>query len=294
MHWPSFFYYNLESRARTLFELTRFLADLRLARARGARVVWTAHNLYPHDGGRDVWAHRVARSAVVSGAEAIIAHGPAACAEVAREFAVPPERLVDSPHGHWIGRYPNEISRPRARAELGLDEKAYVYAFIGLCKPYKGLDALVEAFAAQPPDTALVVAGRFQSSEYQSEIEAAVGRLDSARVRFHPEFVPDEELQRIFVAADAVVLPYRRILTSGTVMAALSFGRPVVVPSLGGLADVVDDRSGVLYDPAEPGALAAAMSAIRERAFSEPAILAYAKSFRWEDAARVLIEILER
>lgn len=294
LHWPSFLYYFPGARSRTTVELARFLALLRVVRARGARVAWTAHNLYPHDGGLEEWTHRVARAAVVAQAEVIFVHGPSAAAEVAREFAVKEDRLVLVPHGHWIGRYPSAISREEARSLLDVPPGSFVYAFVGLCKPYKGLDALADAFAAQRDGAFLVVAGRFPSADYRALVAAHLARLDPSRVRFVPEFVPDDQIQRYLVAADALVLPYRRILTSGMAIVGLSFGRPVVAPRLGGLPDVVDERCGLLYDPSRPEALASAMDRVRELPFSERAILDHARSFRWEDAARALLDVANR
>ena len=46
-------------------------------------------------------------------------------------------------------------------------------------------------------------------------------------------YIPDAELQVWLRAADVVVLPFRDILTSGSAILALSFGRAVVAPALG-------------------------------------------------------------
>ena len=53
----------------------------------------------------------------------------------------------------------------------------------------------------------------------------------------------------IFNSSDVVVLPFREILTSGSTLLAMSFGRPVVVPRMGGLVDVVSNGCGFTYDP---------------------------------------------
>src|ERR1700743_33515 len=49
LHWPSFGYNVSGSRMRAIIWFTRFVALLLLARAKGAQIVWTAHNLLPHD-----------------------------------------------------------------------------------------------------------------------------------------------------------------------------------------------------------------------------------------------------
>src|SRR5574338_293171 len=278
LHWPSFFYYDPESRGRTLLGLVRFVGLLALVRLLGARIAWTAHNLYPHDGGRREWTHRVARSALVSASEAVFVHGAAAGELVARELGVAEGKLIRIPHGHWMDRYPRRMSRDEARRSLGIPGDAFVYGFVGLCKPYKGLASLVEAFAEQADGAFLLLAGRFQSREYRELVSARIARLPARSVLFRPEVVPDEEIQRYLLATDALVLPYEEILTSGTAILGLSFGVPVVVPRLGGLPDLVDERCGVLYEPRDVAALSHAMQRVRGADLSHDGVLARAKS----------------
>ena len=58
-------------------------------------------------------------------------------------------------------------------------------------------------------------------------------------------------------AADVVVLPYRRITTSGAAMLAWSFGKPVIAPALPAFVESMDNAPflGILYDPTDPAAL---------------------------------------
>ena len=58
------------------------------------------------------------------------------------------------------------------------------------------------------------------------------------RVIYQPKFVEPKDVGELFDIADMVVAPYRAILTSGTVMAALSLARPVIAPGLPGLKRV--------------------------------------------------------
>ena len=64
-HWPSYRYSDPSSRSETERRLPEFLDELRLARSLGWNVVWTAHNLYPHDRTH----HRIRRPFEVEDAE---------------------------------------------------------------------------------------------------------------------------------------------------------------------------------------------------------------------------------
>jgi beta-1,4-mannosyltransferase len=291
LHWPSFLYYDPRSRVRTLVGLLRFVTLLTILRLRGVRIVWTAHNLYPHDGGRALWVHRFARRFVVSMAETVFVHGPSAARIVQRELAAPARKLREIPHGHWIGYYADTISRNEARAKLGLAATTYAYVFVGTCKPYKNLEELVRAFSRQPADTRLLIVGNFPSPGYLKRIRELVATLGLQNASIEARFIDDAEMQLYFRAADAVAIPYREILTSGSAMLSLGFGRPVVVPRLGALVDVVDDSCGVLYDPDDAEALAHALTEIRRRDYDEAQIQRRAKEFRWPDSAAELIAV---
>ena len=56
-------------------------------------------------------------------------------------------------------------------------------------------------------------------------------------------FVPDDELQVHLRASDVVALPYREIFTSGSVLLAMSFGRAVIAPRRGCIAEAVESTA---------------------------------------------------
>ncbi len=292
VHWPSFCYDSPGSAVRTWRGLISFIGRVMLARMLGARFVWTAHNLYPHDGGRDKLVHRIARLFFTRIVQTIFVHGPTAADAVAREWNVPRRTIVQIPHGNWIDYYPHDIPREEARRRLNLSPTTFVYGFVGLCKPYKGLEKLIESFSRSEGDCALMIAGAFQSDEYLATISKLLADLPPERVRFEPRFLKADEVQYYLTACDAFVTPYRQILTSGSAILALSFGRPVVAPNLGNLRDIIHARNGVLYDPGSPVGLLDAMRAVRSATFSEDEILAGARSMRWSEAADALIHVL--
>ncbi len=150
-------------------------------------------------------------------------------------------------------------TRETARREIGVDGR--VILFFGLIRPYKGLRVLIQAFAKtiQQIEATLMIVGEFYEDRqpYVSEIEG-LGIGD--RVRMVDQYVPNEEVEKYFVAADVVVLPYLSATQSGIVQIAFGFDRPVVVTRVGGLPDVVEDGvSGYVVTPGDPDALSGAM-----------------------------------
>ena len=252
-----------------------FALRLLLARALGYRLVWTVHNLAPHDGTNA--GDRLVR-AVLGRTATLVVHCETARALLGRAGS----RAIVIPHGNYVGRYPNGVTPGAARARLGLEPEARVLLAFGQLRPYKGLDALVAAFATVAAPTArLVIAG-------QPLGDAALPAGGDARVRIFARHVPDAEVQLFLNAADVVVLPYRSILTSGSAMLALSFGRGIVAPRAGCLAELERSGAALLYDPSDPDGLA---SALRRALAVDPTALGErarrrAHAVRWETIAR--------
>jgi glycosyltransferase involved in cell wall biosynthesis len=168
-----------------------------------------------------------------------------------------------------------------------LQPNQYVYLFLGHLAPYKGVDLLLGAFAeVAGPDDALLIAGPSLSKAVADEVASA--SIADPRIMVRNEYVPDEEMQRYLLSADAVVAPYRAVLTSSSVVLGLSYGLPVVAPALGCLPELVPLEAGILYDPNRHGSLADALRAIKARDPTElrAKALAAAQQLDWEAIGR--------
>jgi len=96
------------------------------------------------------------------------------------------------------------------------------------------------------------------------------------------EPVPDEAIQLYMNACNVCVLPYRWSTTSGAVMLAWTFGRPVIAPAIASFPELVTPETGILYDPSQPDALVSALQQARERSWSASAIFNYVHQFDWD------------
>ncbi len=141
------------------------------------------------------------------------------------------------PHGHYRGRYPNELSKPEARRRLGVDEGATVITYFGQIRPYKNVPRLIASVRALPTPVTLFVCGRL-SKRIDMGDDLAHAADGDPRIRLEPRFIADENVQLFLNAADLLVFPYRDILNSGSALLGLSFNRPILVPKLGAMAEL--------------------------------------------------------
>jgi beta-1,4-mannosyltransferase len=260
IHWPE----RLAHGRAALARLLSFAALVLVARARGTRIVWTVHNLEGHAACRPGLERQLMRwlARRLDGIVALSETGALLVRERYPMLARRPTAVVS--HGHYIGRYSNEVDRAEARTLLQLADADRVVVFAGRIDPYKGIERLVREFARlENPQARLVVAGRPASQELRLAIEEAAGA--DGRIRLHLTDLCDDELQVFLNAADLVALPYERILNSGTALLALSFGRPVLVPGTGAMEDLRaqlgDDAVRLFSGPLSAEQLAAALAA---------------------------------
>lgn len=291
-NWPSYEYKQARQKDRPLkvYPLwVAFVARLAFARLLGYKIVWTMHNLYPHN---TTYRHldHLARLALCRFSNSIIVHCQHAKRLAAEHFGRT-ERVYVIPHGHFIGAYPNEISREEARRRLGIPQSNFCYMLFGSVQPYKGVDRLIRTFSSlEGDDLSLIIAGGVFSAYAQTIVPEA--EKDKRIILRLEKRVPSEDLQVYYNAADVVVQPFSAVLTSGTVILALSWKKPIILPALGCLRELMTEGMGIMYDPTDPDALRKAMVDIRTedvRAMGENAYRRVS-TFGWDRIAALTLE----
>ena len=263
LHWVYAFGLSFSERSVAIRRATGywFTAWLWLVRLLNVRLVWTAHNVLPQT---PVFSDDLrARRRLVAACDLVIAHSKATLEQLAA-LGMVPRRSAVIPHGPFTE--PVEPPRLRTPGDGGQPRQLL---YFGKIRPYKGVDVLLEAFAALPPelDAHLTVAGVCDGPAAAELTRLAAKSPGRVTLRF--EWIPDGEAARLLHLADAVVLPFRKITTSGSAMLALGHGLPLVVPDLPGLAELPDDAV-VRYDGTPPGLREALARVIR----ADPADLA--------------------
>lgn len=233
--------------------------ELRLLRHLGVRIVWTVHNVLGHEGRRNDEERR-AHAMIAAASDAIICHCDAARALSAEAYGLDAStraRMHVVPHGNYASVYPDTIGRAAAREALGLGPDQTVFLFLGQIRRYKGVMDLIDSFRTiDRTDIRLVVTGRLDRPSLAKSLRRH-GRGDG-RITLLPGNVPDDRIQVFLRAADVMVLPYRDVLTSGSAILAMTFGVPVIAPSIGCLPETLGDAA-ILYDPDQPWGLRAAL-----------------------------------
>lgn len=250
------------------------------------------HNPVDHD--TRFW-QRVAARRVLGSCEALFTHAQNLQRQLERAYP----SLPVSYHGLPAVGLPVQLDRGSARRALDLPEDRRVALFLGVIRPYKGVDLLIEAAAGLAPDSdwLIVVAGE-PWGDLGRRLEGQVKDLGlGERVRFDLRWIPEGEVPVLLAAADVLVLPYRSGSQSAVAPMALAQGVPVLSTAVGGVPEVVRDGvNGVIVPPAEPTVISAALESLSPERLGELAAgaLRSAEDLTWTGYTVALERLLDR
>jgi glycosyltransferase involved in cell wall biosynthesis len=250
------------------------------------RRVLLCHNVDDHEGG--LFKRFLSLGAFLA-ADGFLVHATDDRERLAR--IAPGKPVLVLPHPVVAAPAP---PRAEARARLGVDGPLVL--FLGLVRPYKGVDLLLDA---APGIVAATGASIAVVGEVFPDAEDLALRAQRSPVRDHilwrDEYVSEERMSLWLSACDIVVLPYRAISGSGIAARAIAAGRPMAAAAVGGLKDVV--VPGVTGELFASGNLAGLVEAVRvglERgaAFYAPGLAEAAERASWPRYADSLLEFL--
>ena len=228
------------------------------------KIVLTAHNV--NAGKRDAndsLVNRLTLRMQYRLADHIFVHTEALKRELREGFDVRESAITVIPFGTNNSVPDTDLTAEQAKRRLGIGKGDRTILFFGHIGPYKGLEFLVAAFqrvVAGDPAYRLIIAGKpvRGCEKYLEEIRHAIQRgVSGERIIERIEYIPDEETEVYFKAADVLVLPYTQVSQSGVLVLGYSFGLPVIATNVGSLGgDIIEGRTGFLCRAADPVALA--------------------------------------
>jgi glycosyltransferase involved in cell wall biosynthesis len=177
-------------------------------------------------------------------------------------------RMRDPAHAHVLGNGVDTLRiRPSGRP-VKPATGPFTVGFVGTLKPWHGVDVLVDATAllvAEDPMYRLLVVGDGPLATTLQDRAASAGI--AAQVETTGGVSP-HDVPALLHRFDVAVAPYPPVddfyFSPLKVYEYLGAGLPVVASRVGGLADILDHgRIGVLVEPGDAAALAAAVADLR-------------------------------
>jgi len=294
LHWVFQFYLPWARRRRWARRLMEWWFGVYLwtAQLLGYAIVWTAHDLVPHE---QVFENDdAARRVLLTRAKVVIALSESTASEL---HALGARDVRAIPMGSYAEPYPVTLTTAEARLSFGFADGDVVVSLIGMMEEYKGADLLLGAAVQLPASSKIKVllAGSCREETYRDVLTRLAQQLPG-RVVTHLQWVPDQDLARFLQATDIAAFPFREITNSGSINLAQSFGRPVVIPSFAALRDI-PESTAIRFEPGIDSLVAALLKAecLSEAEYRDMSTAALAWSARadWKDIAAETIQAYE-
>jgi len=203
------------------------------------------------------------------------------------------EKVILLPHPSY-DQFGARINKLQARKDLQIDESKNTLLFFGIIRHYKGLDLLIDAFGSLDDSYQLLIAGEIYGKDDQL-IQAIQKNVNSKRIFFRNEFVPDASIPIYFSAADYLILPYRSGTQSGVASIAHTYNLPIIATNTGGIAENFSINKGKIIERPESiciqQAIELAFSQIRSEAEVSETELPTLNS--WDEFAELLVDFAD-
>ena len=259
-----------------------------------AQIVFLCHRVLSrrvHLGAAGILARLCTRAAFTA-AHCFIAHTRETQARLAA--MLPSARCVHAPYPHRAGITLTGVAPEAAREAMGV--AGNVLLFFAFANAHCGLACVLRAMPSilEKIDLTLLVVGALGKKEH--EMRALAWQLHvRGSVIFHPRFVPDDQLEPYFAAADLVALPAAPATAADIAHIAYAMRKPVIGPKIPGLCDAIDHgTTGYLVEQDDPAAISDAVAdyfACNRAAEMRPYLDQVPAKYSWGNIVRA-IELL--
>ncbi len=147
--------------------------------------------------------------------------------------------------------YESKFNKINIRSEMGYAVDENLILFSGLIRPYKGLDNLlhgVKDYLTKNKNSKLIIAG--EAYESLNKYKSIINKYDiKNQVIWINKFLSHEELEKLMIMSDLLVLPYHSASQSGIISQSWQYNLPAIVNNVGGLSEyVVHKKSGYVIN----------------------------------------------
>jgi glycosyltransferase involved in cell wall biosynthesis len=233
-------------------------------------------------------------------ASRVIAISEAAAEDVSATLGIPREKFDVTPLGMTPPRAGLPVSAEAdMRKRLGLREGPLLLC-VAAKRAHKNLDGLIRALAALPLAPGahrplLVLPG--SPTDYERTLRGLATELGLGADVAFPGWVSEPDLEALYAAASAFVLPSFQEGFGLPVLEAMVRGVPVACSNTSSLPEVAGEAA-LLFDPSNPASIAAAL----ERVLGDPALAAElsrrgrerARQFTWARTAELTLASYRR
>ena len=278
----------------TLFNYLRYMNDV--------KIIFTLHDVMPFDEDKKVMN---LLEMFYSLADHFNVGNTLEKSKLMKTFHIPEKNIDVIPHGIYDLFNKNIYTQATARNFLGIPEDVNVFLFFGFLREYKGFKYLIRAskLLQKKHDNFIVYVATGLRYASESLIEKSMNEITKLGLdsKFYQNFnyLDTHDIEAVFKASDAVVLPYTHASQSGVLMMSASFKKPVVITEAFYDKVWIRKKAGLVADTKDPTSLAEKMSILMtDKELSNKMgqyCYDYASThFRWDQIAQKYFDMYQK
>ncbi|TLU65769.1 glycosyltransferase family 4 protein [Thalassotalea litorea] len=185
----------------------------------------------------------------------------------------------------------NSVFYPVANKQIG---KLQRLLYVGNLKANKGVMELIQSFIALlelQPGTELVIAGEGVMGAPMKQLLEQAGVQD--KVKFLGSIAHSQVADEIR-QAQIVVLPSYAEGVPNILLEAMACGKPVVATTVGGIPEIVTDKTSILIPEKTIEPLTNALDQALQKSWSQSDIVEHASQFDWQRNVNQVQQIIEQ
>ncbi len=219
-----------------------------------AKIVAICHNVVPHEGSP---FDKLLTKFLFNKIDGFIVQSKSVIKDLKQLVDNP--KYVYNPHPIY-DVFGEPLNKEIAKDKLSVSGNKIIL-FFGYIRKYKGVKYLIKSMpkVLEKNQAKLMIIGEFYDDK--SGYIELIDKLNlSDAITINDHYVPDDEVNQYFSAADILVLPYVTATQSGITQIALNYQLPCVVTNVGGLPEVVEHgRTGFVVEKEDPAGISDAI-----------------------------------
>lgn len=247
LHWLHPFY-EADNQESTM----AFVDTVKHAKELGYSIVWTAHNIMPHEVNISSEPnHLLVRERIIELCDNIIVHDQTAGEALSHKFLAAKDKISIAPHGLYEKTIHNGPSfKNSVKDALGVQRDRFTVLLAGRIRGYKGIERAINIFTKGASkllsNCTLLIAGYPDDQIIDSTIQAAAAEF--SEIKYIRGTISDSDLETLFIASDICLLPYEKSATSGLAFLSISYNTPLITSKLPAFQQFVSDGMAICAD----------------------------------------------
>lgn len=295
LHWIEGYFFVPHHKLLALLKSFVFISYLIFVRYVVRRkIVITLHNLVPHVRLYPLLVNRIFTLSLKL-ADGVIVHNNYSKKMACRMYNTSEGKIRVIPHGNFISYYANQITKDEAREKLKIPKDKFILLSFGGIRSNKGLEDLLtilEDIFIDEKDLFLVVGGKCDDAILERRLKEFSNKFkQNSLVR--SKYIPNEDIQIFMNASDVGILPYQEITTSGALLLYMSFKKPVIVPDLEPIEELLQS-SGIYYRQGDNKDLARVILEAKSGSYNleklSQEVFQISQKYQWENIAEKTVE----